>query len=293
MRRDRARDSGNIMARPRRGRETGFDFAAEVEGIGIGIYEFVGRVALTTRLSIFCPRRFRLFYLKDLRGQDGVKRRVAREIPYFLFAYGLTIMLVFLIDTIFIKALGEEEQGLAQQFPILNAVSGKLLELDVFAWAFVIIPVLVGLHYGILIFDWIVRRRTPGTRQTIYDPGSLMIYYVANNILVPTAAVILFILSWPAIDRHIGDQAQMTGLTVFMALIMLLVLAVQLLVPFLLLMNTISFIRTMSSIYGVGRLLFIGKALLATIPLGIIALTLFVMIEAIFALLNAPLPPAA
>lgn len=276
------------MTSPRRRREKAFDFAGEVEGIGIGIYEFVGRVALTSRLTILCPRRFRLMYLQDLRAGENEQRRVAREIPYFLFAYALTIMLVFLIDHVFVKVVdGESGQGLRDEFPFLAAVSGKLLELDVIAWAFVIIPVLVGLHYGILVFDRIVRARNIRTRQKIYEPGSVMIYYVANNIMIPTIAAMLFILTMPMIDQHVSVSATTTLATWVAILIFLLVMLVVALAPVLLLLNSISFIRTMADIYSVGRLRFVFRALLASLPLAFIALSLFLMIQSIFHLLNA------
>lgn len=276
------------MTSPRRRREKAFDFAGEVEGIGIGIYEFVGRVALTSRLTILCPRRFRLMYLQDLRAGENEQRLVAREIPYFLFAYALTIMLVFLIDHVFVKVVdGESGQGLRDEFPFLAAVSGKLLELDVIAWAFVIIPVLVGLHYGILVFDRIVRARNIRTRQKIYEPGSVMIYYVANNIMILTIAAMLFILTMPMIDQHVSVSATTTLATWVAILIFLLVMLVVALAPVLLLLNSISFIRTMADIYSVGRLRFVFRALLASLPLAFIALSLFLMIQSIFHLLNA------
>lgn len=276
------------MTASRHRREKAFDFAGEVEGIGIGIYEFVGRVALTARLTVMCPRRFRLSYLRDLRADEDARRTVAREIPYFLFAYGLTIMLVFLIDHVFVKVVdGGEGQGLGDQFPFLAAVSGKLLELDIIAWAFVIIPVLVGLHYGILVFDRIVRRRNISTRQRVYDPGSIMIYYVANNIMIPTAAAILFILMMPMVEQHVTQNATTSVATWVSILIFLAVMLVVALTPLLLLLNSISFIRTMADIYSVGRLRFLFRALLASIPLAFFALSLFLVIESIFHLLNA------
>jgi hypothetical protein len=273
------------MAGPGRRREAGFDFAAEVEGIGIGIYEFIGRVALTARLTLLCPRRFRLLYLTDLRAQKGARRQVAREIPYFLFAYGLTIMLVFLLDQIALKILGGEA-GLAEEFPFLASVTGKLLDLDVIAWAFVIIPVLVGLHYGIVIFDRMVRNHTSIHRQTVYEPGAVMIYFVANNIMLPTAALILAILALPMIDQHITNQEELTLGSVYALILSLLVLLIVTAVPLLLLLNTLSFIRTMSDIYGVGRIRFLSRSLLASVPLGLIASALFIVIESIFVLLN-------
>lgn len=279
------------MAKPRRRRQTAFDFAGEVEGIGIGIYEFVGRVALTARLTLFCPRRFRLYYLTDLRGADDAPRRVAREIPYFLFAYGLTIMLVFLMDQIALKAIGGEA-GLAEEFPFLGSVSARLLDLDVIAWAFVIIPVLVGLHYGILIFDRIVRNRKPVPRQDVYDPAAVMIYYVANNIMLPTAAMILLILALPMVDRHVANQPEISLASIFVLLLSLLVLLILVCMPLLLMMNSISFIRVMSDIYGVGRVRFVVRALFASVPLALIAGALFLMIESIFILLNTPTAPS-
>ena len=282
-----------------RNRERGFDFAAEVEAIGIGTYEFVGRVALTFRVSLFCPRLFRRMVLADMRRPEGAPRLIAREIPYFLFAYGLTILLLVLLDHLVLKIIQGDEVDLGTTMPFLKSLSEKLLDLDVLTWAFVIVPVLIGLHYGILIFDRIVRNRRPHPRQTTYDPGAMIVYYVANNIIVPTAAAIAFALIVPVTDRHINEGGPVGLIWAMAALLFIGGVGALAVTPVLLLVNSISFIRVMAAVYGVPKTLFAFRALLAGIPLGLIALALWLVIESIFIILNAPpagepppLPPA-